>query len=76
VHCHEFGSKIVNMKRTCLQGDTNTDEQNTCEFHPAEILFRNDLFDTKEIQQVEDFVQMKVKEELFFQGCNIFTQIM
>jgi hypothetical protein len=22
-----------NMKRTCLQRHTNTDEQNTCEFH-------------------------------------------
>jgi len=47
------------MKRTCLQRNTNTDEQNTCEFHLAEIPFEGQLFDPREIQEVKSFVQMK-----------------
>jgi hypothetical protein len=61
------------MKRTCLQINTtcpdlmgiedqrklNTDEQNTCEFHPDDMSFNDRLFDPKEIQHVKCFVQMK-----------------
>jgi len=47
------------MKRTCLQRNTNTDEQNTCEFHLVEIPLEGQLFDPKEIQQVKSYVQMK-----------------
>ena len=53
------------MKRTCLQKNTiedrklNTDGQNTCEFHPAEILSEERHFDPKEIQSVRGFVRMK-----------------
>jgi len=59
------------MKRTCLQENTNTDEQSrwllgSCEFpacrtgwHPVEILFKEQYFDPKEIQQVKSFVRMK-----------------
>jgi hypothetical protein len=38
------------MKRTCLQKNTNTDEQNTCEFHLAEILLEEQLFYPKDNQ--------------------------
>jgi hypothetical protein len=47
------------MKRTCLQKNTNTDEQNTCEFHPAENLLEEHHFNPKDIQQVKSFVWMK-----------------
>jgi hypothetical protein len=54
------------MKRTCLQKNTtcpdisgNTDEQYTCEFHPAEISFKESLFDPKNNQVVESSIWMK-----------------
>ena len=47
------------MKRTFLQKNTTTDEQNTCEFHPAEILLKERSFDPKDIQQVKSFIRMK-----------------
>jgi hypothetical protein len=47
------------MKRTCLQKNTNTDGQNSCEFHPIKIILDDVLFDPKEIQQVKSFVRMK-----------------
>jgi hypothetical protein len=49
----------IYMKRTCLLKNTNTDEQNTCEFHLVEISFNNRIFDPKDIQQVKCFVRMK-----------------
>ena len=54
------------MKRTCLQKNTieyqcklNTNEQNTCEFHPDENSFNELPFNPKDIQHVKSFVQMK-----------------
>jgi iron complex outermembrane receptor protein len=49
------------MKRTCLQKNTDTDEQNTCEFHPDKISLREYHYDPREIQQVKSYVQMKFK---------------
>jgi predicted dehydrogenase len=49
------------MKRTCMQKNTNPDNQNSFEFHPVEILFKEGLFDPKGIQQVKSFVQMKIR---------------
>ena len=49
------------MKRTCLQKNTiedrklNTDGQNTCEFHPAEILSEERHFDQKKFSLLEVF---------------------
>jgi len=47
------------MKRTCLQTNSNTDEQNLCEFHLDEISFKKRLYDLKDIQQINSFVGMK-----------------
>jgi hypothetical protein len=62
------------MKRTCLQNNTTTYEQNSCEFHlsaaklwqadPVENLLNEGLFDPKEIQQVKSFFQMKIIKEV------------
>ncbi len=47
------------MKRTCLQKNTNTHVQTTCEFHPDENLLKERSFDPKDIQHVISFVRMK-----------------
>jgi hypothetical protein len=47
------------MKRTCLQKNTKTDEQNRCEFHPAKILLKEQHVDPKGTQQVKSIVRMK-----------------
>jgi len=47
------------MKRTYSQRNTNMDEQNTCEFHPVEILFKEQHFDPKGIQHIKCFLRMK-----------------
>jgi hypothetical protein len=63
--------KVISiMKRTCLQKNTNTVEQNTCEFHlsaaklrqagPAETSIKERLFDPKDNQLVKSFVRMKI----------------
>ena len=54
------------MKRTCLQKNTNMDEQNTCEFHLEDNSLNERPFDPKEIQFVKSFVQMKAKV-----SCNV-----
>jgi hypothetical protein len=69
------------MKRTCLQRDINTDKQNACEFHPVEISFKDKFFDSKEIQQVKNFVRIKIRQTLFiillffFSGLKGFSQV-
>ncbi|NLU38403.1 MAG: hypothetical protein GXX78_05870 [Bacteroidales bacterium] len=54
------------MKRTYLQKNTNTDEQNTCEFHPGENSFNEQPFVPKDIQYVKSFIQMKSYLFIFF----------
>jgi hypothetical protein len=50
---------LLSLKRTCLQKNTNTHEQTTCEFHPDEISLKVRPFDPKDIQYVKSFGQMK-----------------
>jgi len=67
------------MKRTCLQKDTSSVKQNSCEFHQAELSFKERIFDLKDNLHVKIFLQMK-KSILFFillgvftiAGCNLF----
>jgi hypothetical protein len=52
------------MKRTCLQKNTNTNEQTrctsgTCEFHPVKPSVKELCFDPTGTQQVKSFVLMK-----------------
>jgi len=42
-----------------LQKNANTDEENTCEFHPVEILFNERPFVPNDIQYIKRFIQMK-----------------
>jgi len=48
------------VKRTCLHKNTNTHEQNSCEFHPAKIPVKEQWFYPKGTQQVRSLVQMKI----------------
>ena len=47
------------MKRTCLQRNTNTDEQNSCEFHPVEDLSKEFVYNPDVNKQVKSSEWMK-----------------
>lgn len=47
------------MKRTCLQKNTNTEEQNTCEFHPDDYSFNERPLFPVDFKHVKSFAQMK-----------------
>ena len=42
-----------------MQKNANTDEKNTCEFHPVEISLNEQPFVPNDIQYVKSFIQMK-----------------
>ncbi|HPR31499.1 MAG TPA: GIY-YIG nuclease family protein [Prolixibacteraceae bacterium] len=65
-HAVRLERKIIAMKRTCLQKNSNTFEKTTCDpdgyrDHPDENQLKEQPFDPKDIQNVKSSVWMKSK---------------